>query len=79
MIPQRETIHAVNDPITMDELQHQIYKASNKKSPGESGVTAEAIKHLSDDTKLLFLYIIQDFFDGNTDPEEWHSATLKCL
>ena len=80
IIPRKETMHTLDDPITMDKLQCQLYKASNKKSPGESGVTAEALKHLPEDAKLHFLDIVQDFFNGNSDPStEWHSATLKCL
>ena len=34
MIPWKETMHTLDNPITIEELQHQIYKASNEKSPG---------------------------------------------
>jgi hypothetical protein len=80
MAKQRPTHQELDRPISMSELNEYIAGASNKKAPGESQIPAEALKALSHDTRvMLLLGLLQDFFDGRTDPEEWHMSILKVL
>jgi hypothetical protein len=78
-IPPRDTMHELDEPPTMEELETQIHRAKNEKAPGESKVTSEALKNLSTEAKQALLRTLQDFYNGAIDPPEWHQSTLKCL
>ena len=57
----------------------QITKAKCEKAPGESGVTPEAYKVMSMESKTILLKILCNVYKGRTDPDEWHEALAKCL
>jgi hypothetical protein len=78
-IPQRIIFHELDEPPTMSELEAQIKRTSNDKAPGESRVTAEALKAASEETKEALLKVLQEFYKGEVDPGEWHEANLTCL
>ena len=63
----------------MEELGTQIMKAKCEKAPGESGVTPEAYKVMSMESKTILLKILCNVYEGRTDPDEWHKALAKCL
>eukprot|EP00978_Attheya_sp_CCMP212_P037003 scaffold171651_cov63-Attheya_sp.AAC.3 len=50
-IKQREVKRDLGDPLTIEEVKLALRKAANGKSPGQSRITAEALKAL--DNKLL--------------------------
>jgi hypothetical protein len=70
MVKQQLTHGELDRPISMSNLNEYITGASNEKAPGESQIPAEALKALSLDTKRMLPNVLQDFFDGQTDPEE---------
>jgi hypothetical protein len=78
-ISQREIMPELDSPPTKSELDEQILRARNDSAPGESGVTNEALKHLSEKGKEMLLRILQNAFTGATNPPEWRRAILKCL
>jgi hypothetical protein len=63
----------------MEELKTQITKGKCEKAPGESGVTPEAYKVMSMESKTILLKILCNVYKGRTDPDEWHEALAKCL
>jgi hypothetical protein len=46
---QRPTLNSLGMPPSTTEIQHHITKLANNKSPGESGIPAEALKALPPD------------------------------
>jgi hypothetical protein len=78
MVKQWPTHQELDQRISMSKLNEYIRGASNKKTPGESQIPAEALKAPSHDTKKMLLELLQDFFDGQrTSPEEWNTSILK--
>ena len=79
-IEQQPTRNDLAGPPTMEELETQIMKANKcEKAPGESGVTPEAYKVMSMESKTILLKILCNVYEGRTDPDEWHEALVKCL
>jgi exonuclease III len=79
LIRQRNIMYDLDAPIELAELEEHIRRASNEKAPGESLVTAEALKNLNPETVQVLLKLVNEFLDGSYDPEEWHAAVLKVL
>eukprot|EP00978_Attheya_sp_CCMP212_P021094 scaffold61228_cov46-Attheya_sp.AAC.2 len=73
-IKQREVKRELDDPPTIKEVKLALRKAANGKSPGESGITAEALKAL--DNELLQDILLGFLTDYWTEPEvdydSWH-------
>ena len=77
-IPDRLTLHGLDDPPTFDEIQDAIGSMKNNKSPGMDGIPAEVYKHggpaLTDELHKLFSLIWtresvpQEFKDSNILP-----------
>ena len=77
-IPDRPTLHGLDDPPTFDEIQDAIGSMKNNKSPGMDGIPAEVYKHggpaLTDELHKLFQLIWtresvpQEFKDSNILP-----------
>jgi hypothetical protein len=61
------------------EIQEHITKLTNNKSPGESGVPAEALKALPPNGIENVHTLLQDYWDGHSDYEEWQTALLRVL
>jgi exonuclease III len=78
-IPQKTTMSELGNPPTKKEFDTAIKNMANGKAPGDSKIPAEPLKALSDDAKETLLEILVECFKGNTDPEEWHTAILRCL
>jgi hypothetical protein len=60
---------------------HTVYitKLANNKSPGESGIPAEALKALPPDGIEYVRTLLQDFWEGRRIYEEWQTALLRVL
>eukprot|EP00978_Attheya_sp_CCMP212_P022516 scaffold67214_cov53-Attheya_sp.AAC.5 len=71
---QRTSKTELGDPLSLEEVKHALRKAANGKSPGESSITAEALKAL--DNELLqdcLLSFLTDYWnDPEVDFESWH-------
>jgi hypothetical protein len=57
----------------------EITKLANNKSPGESGIPAEALKALPPDGIEYVHTLLQDFWEGRRNYEEWQTALLRDL
>jgi hypothetical protein len=75
-IPQRATLNALGTCPSVAEIQEHITKLTNNKSPGESGVPAEALKALPPDGIQYVHTLLQDYWDGHSDYDEWQTALL---
>eukprot|EP00978_Attheya_sp_CCMP212_P003154 scaffold6504_cov40-Attheya_sp.AAC.3 len=73
-IRQRTSKTELGDPPSLEEVKHALRKAANGKSPGESGIPAEALKAL--DNELLqdcLLSFLTDYWNNpEVDFESWH-------
>eukprot|EP00978_Attheya_sp_CCMP212_P039629 scaffold207894_cov31-Attheya_sp.AAC.1 len=73
-IRQRTSKTELGDPLSLEEVKHALRKAANGKSPGESGIMAEALKAL--DNELLqdcLLSFLTDYWnDQEVYFESWH-------
>jgi hypothetical protein len=78
-IPQRATLNALGTCPSVAEIQEHITKLAKNKSPGESGVPAEALKALPPDGIEYVHTLLQDYWDGHSDYEEWQTALLRVL
>eukprot|EP00978_Attheya_sp_CCMP212_P004968 scaffold10957_cov56-Attheya_sp.AAC.1 len=80
-IKQREVKGDLGNPPTIEEVKLALRKAVNWKSPGESGITAEALKAL--DNELLQDVLLGFLTDYWTEPEvdydSWHRQALCAL
>ena len=76
---QRPTLNPLGMPPSTTEIQHHITKLANNKSPGESGVPAEALKALPPDGIEYVRTLLQDFWEGRRIYEEWQTALLRVL
>jgi hypothetical protein len=65
---------------TSKEVLQALQKMKNNKAPGESGVTTEALKALSDHGKELIVTMIKTFWENDQkDYDEWKTALLRLL
>jgi hypothetical protein len=65
---------------TSEEVLQALQKMKNNKAPGESGVTTEALKALSDHGKELIMTMIKTFWENDQkDYDEWKTALLRLL
>jgi hypothetical protein len=78
-IPQCATLNALGTCPSVAEIQEHITKLANNKSPGESGVPAEALKALPPDGIEYVHTLLQDYWDSHSDYEEWQTALLQVL
>jgi hypothetical protein len=80
-IRQRTSKTELGNPPSLEEVKLALRKAANGKSPGESGITAEALKAL--DNELLqdcLLSFLTDYWnDPEVDYESWHRQGLCAL
>jgi hypothetical protein len=76
---QCPTLNPLGMPPSTTEIQHHITKLANNKSPGESGVPAEALKALSPDSIEYVCTLLQDFWEGRRIYEEWQTTLLRVL
>jgi hypothetical protein len=76
---QRPTLNPLGMPPSTTEIQHHITKLANNKSPGESGIPAEALKALPPDGIEYVRTLLQDFWEGRRIYEEWQTALLRVL
>jgi hypothetical protein len=63
-----------------EEIIQALRKMKNNKAPGESGVTTEALKALSDFGKDFIVSMIKTFWENdNKHYDEWNTALLRLL
>jgi hypothetical protein len=79
MIPKKTTMSELGNPPTKKEFATAIKNVVNRKAPGKSKIPAEPLKALSEDAKETLLEILIECYKGDLDPEEWHTAILRCL
>jgi hypothetical protein len=79
-IAQRPVMAELADPPSYEEFEIAISKLANNRAPGESGVTAEAIKALPS-SSLEALHSIYHLYwtDPTVVHDEWSTAILKLL
>jgi hypothetical protein len=65
---------------TSEEVLQALQKMKNNKAPGESDVTTEALKALSDHGKEFIVTMIKTFWENDQkDYDEWKTALLRLL
>jgi hypothetical protein len=65
---------------TSEEVLQALQKMKNNKAPGESGVTTEALKALSEYGKEYIVTMIKAFWENDQkDYNEWKTALLRLL
>jgi hypothetical protein len=79
-LEQRETIESLGHPPTEAEFKKALWKMANGKSPGESGITPEAIKGLDfTHSNIMFEFLTLYWTDTEIDYNEWHRNSLCAL
>jgi hypothetical protein len=78
-ISQCPTLNPLGMPPSTTEIQHHITKLANNKYPGESSIPAEALKALPPDGIEYVHTLLQDFWEGRRNYEEWQTALLRVL
>jgi hypothetical protein len=79
-IRQRPTETELGHTPTRDEILQALKKMKNNKAPGESGVSAEALKALSNGGQNVLIDLIQNFWNNqDLNYDEWNTAVLKLL
>jgi hypothetical protein len=79
-VSQREILWEFADPPTIEEMRKGINKMKNNKAPGESGVTAEAIKALSEASKeYVHALLVRFFLHHEISFDEWQEAMLIIM
>jgi hypothetical protein len=79
-IRQRPTETELGHTPTRDEILQALKKMKNNKAPGESGVSAEALKALSNGSQNVLIDLIQNFWNNeDLNYDEWNTAVLKLL
>ncbi len=73
-LKQRDEMSHLDGPITMDEVKKAISQLKNSKSPSANGIPAEAFKALNNVNLQIIHGYICDFWNGNSDYEEWHTG-----
>eukprot|EP00978_Attheya_sp_CCMP212_P033764 scaffold137882_cov54-Attheya_sp.AAC.4 len=65
----------LGDPPSLEEVvKHALRKVANGKLPGESGITAEALKALDNEVlqDCLLSFLTDYWNDPEVDFESWH-------
>jgi hypothetical protein len=75
---QCPTLNPLGMPPSTTKIQHHITKLANNKSPGESGIPAEALKALPRDGIEYVRTLLQDFWEGRRIYEEWQTILLRA-
>jgi hypothetical protein len=78
-IVQCPTLNPLGIPPSTTEIQHHITKLANNKSPGESGIPAEYLNVLPPDGVEYVCTLLQDFWEGRRNYEEWQTTLLRVL
>eukprot|EP00978_Attheya_sp_CCMP212_P012017 scaffold29800_cov23-Attheya_sp.AAC.1 len=79
-LDQRTTDNEVGNPPTAGEIALALRKAANGKAPGESGITAEALKALEGiPFRTLKDFLVDHWENPETDFVAWHKNTLCAL
>ena len=68
--------HALNKPITLDEVKTAIKKLNNHKAGGLDGVLPEMLKNGGDEVALFLTKLFNKVFDSGTYPTEWAKAII---
>ena len=78
-IPQRETVHEMDNDITKPEFNEALDGLANGKSPGENGVLPDVIKALRGANRERLRHWINEFWHGRQDYDSWHSGLLTII
>lgn len=78
-ISQCPILNLLGKPPNIEEIQHHITKLANNKSPGESGVPAEVLKAWPPEGITYVCKLLQDFWEGQKNYEDWQMALLQVL
>jgi hypothetical protein len=76
-IPQHPILHDIDSPITFAEVDADINKLKNGKSPGLNGIPPEAYKAMNTETRQLVHGHVTAFSEGDADYNGWH--TSQCV
>ena len=69
----------MNLPLSLFEFENAIRKLILHKTPGDNGVSLNAIKALNKENRLLLFQICYDYFENDQEIEEWQKGCLKIL
>jgi hypothetical protein len=79
-LKQREMITDLGLPPTDEEFAAALRKLANGKSPGESGITPEALKNLNySNTRTIREFLREYWMDPSVNCDEWHRNVLCAL
>jgi hypothetical protein len=62
----------LNNPISWEKFTKAVRKLKNAKAPGLTGILPEAFKAMSTVNLRHGHRHVNDFFLGDTYPEQWH-------
>ena len=69
----------LDNKISLDELNKQIFSTSNNKSPGPDGFTNEFFKIFWDEIKLPLLELMNHFAETQNIPENFLLGIITCI
>ena len=75
-IKQRQTMYELNEPISWAELKTAIAKLANDKATGLNKVPPNAFKSLSNANLIHLLTFFNQYWEGESEFEEWHNGQL---
>jgi hypothetical protein len=79
-LDQQPTLHELDKVPTEVEIKSALRKIAKGKSPGESGITPEALKGLDESNfKTLCKFLTDYWTDPSVDYDEWHRNSLCAL
>lgn len=74
--PHQNRTEIIVEPLRRDEIETNIKKLRNNRSPGENNITAEMIKYGRNDINAKIGQIIKRIWEGEIMPSTWSNAVL---
>ena len=79
LIPQKNTVHCLDLPPTMDEVLRAINKTSSGEAPGIDGIPAELFKSAGSVALETFHSLLTSIWEKEELPKDFRDATVVSL
>ena len=77
---ENNTLLAVNEKFSIDELESAIAQCKNGTAPGEDMITYEMLKHFPTNSLVIILELYNRIWETGTLPQNWkHSIVLPFV